>query len=124
MTDCEKLDFFGEKLITKVRDYTLGDFDSIVRGKMKSDVARKLAEDVSSLDASAQNTLERVVCHMVDRALHNLLWMIDSNPELDVAYLADGQPTHMKTVSDGLAGELYSDDGWIAKYSRCRSPIL
>ena len=44
--------------------------------------------------------------------------MIESSDEIDVIVNEDGNKISVKDVSDGLAGELYSEDGWLLKYSK------
>ena len=55
---------------------------------------------------------------LTDMSLHNVLSMIESSDEIDVIVNEDGNKISVKDVSDGLAGELYSEDGWLLKYSK------
>ena len=42
-----------------------------------------------------------------------MLFMIEGDPELQLIF----QGVDLKEVSDGLSGELYTEDGWIQKFS-------
>ncbi|MCM3749960.1 hypothetical protein M3223_21730 [Paenibacillus pasadenensis] len=55
------------------------------------------------LDISAQ---------IVDTTLHYFLWAIEENEKINVSIQnRDGELEETKTLSDGLPGELYSEDG-------------
>ena len=43
-----------------------------------------------------------------------MLELVEEHPE--VALLFNG--VELRKISDGLSGELYTDDGWVYKYSK------
>ncbi len=112
----KKLDNFGENFIKSVRDNTLFDFDLIVDGKMKSQRAILLHEQIAKLDNEQVELLKFIIKTFVDKALFNSLFFFEegdwqiSNPSKKIENLSD--------LSDGLSGELYTEDGWIAKFSK------
>lgn len=48
--------------------------------------------------------------------IDNMLCMLEDNE--DFALIKDGE--NIAELSDGLSGELYTEDGWISKYSEQR----
>ena len=56
---------------------------------------------------------------IVDTVLHHLLWTLEQSEDITVAVrTAKEQADSIKDLSDGLSGELYGRQGWIAKYSK------
>lgn len=112
----EPLDEFGRGLIQHVRDSTIEQVCGILCGKMNSGEAQRLREQTHGIDTAA---LDAVVIASVDRALHNLLWWQEQEETLAVPTTTGTQP--LAELSDGLAGELYDIDGWIARFSEIPS---
>lgn len=113
----EILNQFGKDFIKSVRDNSLFVFEGIVSGHMKSRTDRELHEAIKNLKNEDVELLRQIVYKMVDSTIHNTLFFFEqdiddwkiSNPERNATSLAD--------ISDGLCGELYSEEGWIEKYS-------
>jgi hypothetical protein len=112
----KSLDEFGKMLIESVRDYTLFAIEAIIIGELKGERNVKLSQKIAVLSPKELDTLKEVVYRTVDLSLHNMLFMFEqsenwviSNKEVDVSDINE--------ISDGLAGELYTEDGWINQYS-------
>ncbi|MDF2859636.1 MAG: hypothetical protein K0Q87_5487 [Neobacillus sp.] len=59
-----------------------------------------------------------VVPKIVDTTLHHLLWTFEQNELIDINVAnGDSKQISIKEISDGLAGELYTEDGWISRFS-------
>ena len=71
-----------------------------------------------------QETLELLAATAVDNCLHYFLYMFEEyQDEIDLVF-ADGDKKHiLAEISDGLSGELYTEDGWIEKYSEYPTSI-
>ena len=117
----EILNQFGKDFVKSVRDNSLFVFEGTVSGHMKSTSDRKLHEAINNLKNEDVELIRQIVYKMVDSTIHNTLFFFEqdiddwkiSNSEKDVTSLAD--------ISDGLCGELYSQEGWIEKYSEYKS---
>ncbi|MFK2379646.1 hypothetical protein ACIXN9_09915 [Bacteroides fragilis] len=111
------LNEFGEVLISEIRDKTLMNFEKIITGVLKGETNQTLYKQISVMSLADQETLKRIVYRMVDLTIHNTLFLFEesednwviSNPILGIENLSE--------LSDGLSGELYGGNGWIAKYS-------
>lgn len=55
-----------------------------------------------------------LIPEIVDVSLHNMLFMIEENDDIELLF----ENENLKEISDGLAGELYTEDGWIDKFSK------
>jgi hypothetical protein len=114
------LDLFGELLMKKVRDESIEMSDRIIEGKMTD---RRLSYVNNLLLENEDNELIRaLIPRIVDITLHHLLWTIEQEESIDVLSLDEtGHMTSIRKISDGLPGELYTDRGWIARYSQQRN---
>lgn len=112
----EIIEAFGKLLISDVRDHTIETFDGMLQGTVKGSTAQKIQEKIKTFDQEQMDALEWMVPHIVDLCLHNMLWMAEQQEDITLLF----QGTELREESDGLAGELYTEDGWIQKYSSQR----
>ena len=119
MKQSETLESFGKLITTSVRDETLSKFDAIAAGRLKSERAVRLREALDTLTAEQLDGIKQVVAGVIDDTIHNVLWMLEQNDEQCQLLHSDGASAHnLVEISDGLSGELYSEDGWIARFSQ------
>ena len=116
------MDHLGERLIHGARDPSIKELRMTFDGRMKSATARKIMEELATLSRDQLDRVSSVVPALVDIVLHNVLRTIDENEGLEIAIKipGNGDETRASEVSDGLPGELYGDQGWIAKFSAFR----
>ena len=110
------LNYFGEILIRDVRDRTIRRFDMRINGKMQDENSQELFEKVSKLDEDSIRLIGEIIPQVVDLSIHNMLCMFEGNMEIEVRV----ENECISEISDGLAGELYTEDGWIQKFSKQR----
>lgn len=109
---------FGEFLM-RVRDEAIDDWDMILDGRMKSPRALQLRTRFAAFDEAQLATVRETIRDVVDTVLHQLLFAIEQNEDIDVSVtIEDSTYNKISDISDGLAGELYGESGWIAKYSQ------
>lgn len=112
------LDKLGKLLIEQVRDETLDDYLMIKEGRMKSAETEALYAKIQAVGTENINVLDEVTVHIVDRLLHNLLVAMEETEEIAlVAKDAISPNVDLAEQSDGLAGELYSNESWIKRFS-------
>lgn len=122
MSKYTALDKFGEKLIESVRNDTLDYLVALQEGRMKAKDDVRISERLSKLSIDESDLLNEVATRLVDNALHNILFMFESEEEIKViASDDDGKEYNVNDVSDGLSGELYSDEGWIVRFGSHKS---
>lgn len=107
----ETLDEFGKNIITEVRDNTLDTYERIKVGSLKSKNKVEIFNRIESLDENAKNVLDDVVYNIVDLMLFNML------NNLEQSYEVKFENEIINDLSDGLSAELYSENGWIKRYS-------
>src|SRR5262249_4370089 len=113
------LDRFGHLLMTKVRDESISEWNMIVTGKMKGERVMKLRQLIERLSDTERHVFLSLVPEVVDSVLHHLLWMFEQEQSVRIGVVTDTEDVQsLNDLSDGLSGELYSDEGWIARFSR------
>lgn len=117
----KSLDYFGELLVTNVRDEVILRWDKIIDGSQKGETADRVRQTLRSTK-DLSRAIASLIPAIVDGALFQLLSTIETNPGVDIIVSADesGHAVSVCDESDGLAGELYGQRGWIAKYSSQR----
>lgn len=114
VTDKEILDDFGSALMRRVRDRSLGRYENIQRGALKSQRAIELHDLLSEFDEQQQMAIKILITESIDNTLFNLLFMFEEDEDKEIV-VAD---VNISEISDGLAGELFSEDGWITRFSQ------
>ncbi|MFG0292013.1 MAG: hypothetical protein ACF8MJ_02540 [Phycisphaerales bacterium JB050] len=114
----EFLDAFGKLLITQVRDYTIADWDEYLDGVQKSAAGPEVNAAIARMSDKERASIKTILPGIVDSVLHNMLFLLESDETLTLTVSTDnGTSESIAEVSDGLAGELPTADGWIARFS-------
>jgi hypothetical protein len=112
------LDTFGQLLMTEVRDRAIREWKMTVAGHMKGERCARIRQSLQRWSSQDRDLFLSLVPDIVDSVLHHLLWTLEEDGPVRVAVdLPDGEVPSLNEVSDGLAGELYTEDGWIARFS-------
>lgn len=112
----KQLQDFGKVFIEDVRDRTISDIDMIIGGKYLNKSDLDIAKKFSSLDIESQEFIKMLIPEIIDNCLHNFLNMFEEHEEIGLLF--KGQ--NLNQISDGLSGELYTEDGWIHNYTKER----
>jgi len=114
----DKLELFGKEFIEQLRDVSIEEYLAIKNGEMKSEDAKQVFQSYSLMDKSSQVLADKIILNIIDRVLHNTLWMFERSNDFTICEKKFVDPENdVVEMSDGLAGELYSDEGWIEKFS-------
>lgn len=108
------LSYFGEILINEVRDRTICGFDMRITGKMRDESSQKLFEQVQKMNNEERQLIEKMIPQIVDLSIHNMLCMLEEHEDIDVQV----KKQNISDISDELAGELYTEDGWIQRFTK------
>ena len=103
----DALRHFGQALMREVRDQALTDWKMIRAHEMRgvrAEICRALIE---------AGDLDGLTSEIVDGVLHHMLRLIETNSDINV--LVKG--VEIVAQSDGLAGELPTEHGWIGQWS-------
>ena len=88
----------------------------------KAPALQKLQKDLASLPENHRTIVRRCVIQSVDNGRHDFLFALQESyeNESDIEVVVDGQ--NIAENSDGLHGELFTEDGWKAKYGKFGEP--
>lgn len=117
------LDQFGKHLIQDVRDRAIEDLDKTLAGEMKGRSAARIMQIIES-ETNCLDLIKRLVPYYVDLTIHKVLAALEEAPVSITYHLPSGESVNIKAATDGLSGELYSEDGWIARFSSFRYSFL
>lgn len=111
-------DVFGQFLVTEFRDNTIDFFEILVKGDWKSPGLQKLQLELSSFDQDQIDIIRRVLIRSIDTGMHDLLFKLQEQADFEneIKILVNG--TNIIAESDGLHGELFTEDGWNHRFSK------
>nr|WP_235715902.1 hypothetical protein [Acetivibrio cellulolyticus] len=105
----------------EVRDYAIPHWDSVIGGKTQTTEAKIIQDNLSKMKKEDIEIIINIIPKIVDTTLFYFLRMIEEDDGFDlVADAENGDKVSLREESWGLAGELYNEEGWIAKYSKER----
>ena len=111
------LDVFGRLVMERLRDESIDFCDLMLRKHWKAPGVQKLQAKVASMPPQDQDTLLSSVRASVDEGIHSFLVALREAIESgEIQLLINGSP--LLDLSDQLEGELFSEDGWQARFSR------
>jgi ethanolamine ammonia-lyase large subunit len=107
-------DFFGEILMNRVRDEAIDDWERIIDGKMNDEESVQIHKSLSDKE---KELIRILVPKIVDTTLHHLLWTLEQDDSLEFMVNDGTKKENINDISDGLTGEMYTEDGWIYRFS-------
>ena len=117
------LDLFGEALMIDVRDTQIQLWDETLAGTVNHKNYKQIHKKLNQLfDAEQLAALKNLIPWIVDNTIAYTLGMLqDRHKEIDVTVRVNDQVVpSLYEASDLLNGELWSEDGWIARFSKQR----
>lgn len=109
---------FGRILIENLRDRAILHYEQLASGHLKAPSLAAIQNELHSLSPSQRDLIRRCIIMAVDAGLHDFLFSIEEAHDIDQGLTITANGADIVEQSDGLHGELCSDKGWIAKYSR------
>lgn len=104
--------------MTHLRDEALDAAETLLSGTSKAPAHAALQAGLAQLSAEARGLVQRVVLEAVDAGVHGLLFALQESSDDEGPVRLTVEGTDVATLSDGLHGELFTEDGWQAKFSR------
>lgn len=101
--------------MNNIRDEAIDVWERILEGKMKDEESQKLHKMLSDKE---RELVKSLMPKIADTTLHHLLWTIEQEELIEVTVKDGVQKVNINKISDGLAGELYTEDGWISRFSK------
>ena len=118
------LDEFGLDVMANARDETMLWIEKVIEGRGRTPHLVQLHEELSSLSPEGLEAARHLARWATDLCIHNFLRMFEHSERFDIA-ASEGSTTHsLREVSDGLSGELYTEDGWFSRFSEFEAPAF
>jgi hypothetical protein len=117
-----ELEIFGKLIVESLRDRAIRDCDLLLSGRYKAPALQSIQKQLEVLNSDEIKLLKSVVQHCIDSSIHDFLFKLQEENDLggDIEVLINGN--NVAELSDGLQGELFTEDGWFAKYSAYGEP--
>ncbi len=116
------LDEFGLDMTVWVRDDTFSWIDKIIEGAGRTPYDRRLHDQVSASPETVEAARD-LARWATDLCVHNFLRFIEQSERFDLIVKDEDRSASIRDASDGLSGELYTEDGWFARFSTYGGPV-
>jgi len=115
------LDKFGKIIIDNLRDKQIDYFKGLLEDKWKAEDLKELQQKLKQFNQEERKILNELIENILTHSIHDFLFSIQENSDLDkgLEILIDNE--NVATLSDGLHGEIFGDEGWIQKFSKYKS---
>ena len=121
-TKKDPLSEFGQFLMTRLRDRGIGSLDYLLQAKWKAPSLKKIQRELQALSPAQRKLVRRAFISSFDGAIHDFLFGLQEQADLDGRIAVTVAGKNVATLSDGLQGELFTEDGWFARYSEYGEP--
>lgn len=117
--EIELLDGFGKMLVAEVYDASCGELQRMLyREEYGVPRDNPVGKAYRSLDTETACLVRRLVVAGIDQCFARFLAFLECHEEIPmVVTTKSGEEIDLRQISDGLAGEPCSEQGWIARFS-------
>lgn len=112
------LDKFGEFIVVNLRDKAIETAEMLLENGSKSPQTKILQDELSTFNAAQKAIVANVVKTSIDAAIHDFLFAIEEQADFENDIQIIVNEDNIVEMSDGLQGELFTQDGWLEKYSK------
>jgi hypothetical protein len=109
---------FGEFIVKNLWDEAIEHHDLLARGHWKAPALQQLQKDLARLTPKQKKIVRQCIIEALGSGLHQFLFALAEAHDFEqgIAVVVDG--VNVVEQSDGLHGEPFGPDGWMAKYSK------
>ncbi len=112
------LDKFGEFIVVNLRDKAIETAEMLLENRSKSPQTKILQDELSTFNAAQKAIVANTVKASIDAAIHDFLFAIEEQADFENDIQIIVNEDNIVEMSDGLQGELFTQDGWLEKYSK------
>lgn len=114
MNNQDILNEFGVTLMASVRDRSISKLEQAQSGALKGSSGKLLHELFSQFNREQQMIIKEIIIEFIDNTIFNTLSMFEEEEHKKIFV----HGVDINEVSDGLCGELFTEDGWINQFSK------
>ncbi len=122
MAKTEPLDTWGRFLMKHLRDPAHDHLEGLLIGHWKAPSLKQLQRDLRKLTAAERSIVKRALASAIDSAIHDFLFAIQESHDDGGKVVVKVDGKDVAELSDGLQGELFTDKGWFARFSKHGKP--
>jgi hypothetical protein len=111
------LELFGKKFIESCRDRSIVQLKQSLVQTRNPVIRDYVNEMLPGISDAQKEVIQNFVPYCVDTVLAMVLGMLEENEDIELSIISGESRLNIRDISDGLNGELHSDEGWIRKYS-------
>lgn len=112
------LDYFGQQLMHEVRDKQIQLWEQTYRGTVNYSVYQKVYKKLTEhFDQDQLQVLSYLTPWIIDNTIDYILGMVEENKNIDIKVRINDDGIDLCKTADGLEGVLWSEDGWIERFS-------
>ena len=111
------LDKFGHFLVKNLRDKAIQHLEFVIEGRWKAPAIQKLQNDMKRFNEEEIDIIKRAFINSLDAGVHDLLFAIQESNDNSSGIIVMCDDENIAELSDGLHGEIFSKNGWYAKFS-------
>ncbi len=112
------LDKFGEFIVVNLRDKAIETAEMLLENGSKSPQTKILQDELLTFNAAQKAIVANAVKTSIDAAIHDFLFAIEEQADFENDIQIIVNEENIVEMSDGLQGELFTQDGWLEKYSK------
>ena len=112
------LDKFGEFIVVNLRDKAIETAEMLLENGSKSPQTKILQDELLTFNAAQKAIVANAVKASIDAAIHDFLFAIEEQADFENDIQIIVNEENIVEMSDGLQGELFTQDGWFEKYSK------
>ena len=114
------LDKFGEFIVVNLRDKAIETAEMLLENGSKSPQTKILQDELLTFNAAQKAIVANTVKASIDAAIHDFLFAIEEQADFENDIQIIVNEDNIVEMSDGLQGELFTQDGWLEKYSKIK----
>ena len=114
------LDKFGEFIVVNLRDKAIETAEMLLENGSKSPQTKILQDELLTFNAAQKAIVANAVKASIDAAIHDFLFAIEEQADFENDIQIIVNEDNIVEMSDGLQGELFTQDGWLEKYSKIK----
>src|SRR5262245_16634065 len=112
-----ELDLFGSFLMKNLRDRGIDHLDGLLVGHWKAPALEKLQGGLQRMTEAERALVRRAFVTSLGDAIHDFLFALQEESDSGGPIRIHVDGTDVASLSDGLHGEIFSEDGWYARFS-------
>lgn len=104
-------------MIENLFDQGLRKFQRLSNGEVNSPSLLTLKQNLEAFNKKEIEIIQKLILEIMTSSIHDFLYAVQEQTDLDEYIQVNVANENIAELSDGLHGEIFSESGWIKKYS-------